>query len=128
VRSNIEEWCRRDLVNTGCEQKSLTSMEYFDVYLRYWEQYYLSMVTNGMSASRDLRILAYGKETFESLARTYHRDFGSLRAASEFQVSGNVGQRHPDWVARAQPSIERVAAAWRLVGLSFPMDEIATCA
>jgi hypothetical protein len=127
VRSNIEEWCRRDLASTGCSAAQLKSMDYFDAYLRYWEQYYLSVAVSGLSASIDLRVVAYGKSALQSLAQNYHNDLGSGLQASEFQVSDKVWRLHPDWLERAQPSIERVAAAWRLVGISFPVDGISSC-
>jgi len=127
VRSNIEEWCRRDVMHSGCSDAQFEAMDYFEVYLRYWELYHLSIVTSGLVASRNLQTVTYGKAAFEALARRYHREFGSALDVAEFQIAGAPGDRHPDWTARAQPALERVAAAWRVVGLSFPLREIASC-
>jgi hypothetical protein len=127
VRSNIEEWCRRDLQYTGCSADQLQSMDYFDAYLRYWEQYHLSLATTGLSASRDLRVLAFGKSSLQSIAQGYHERYSSGLQVAEFQVSDKASQRHPEWIKRAQPSIERVAAVWKLVGIPFPVDEINVC-
>jgi len=82
VRSNIEEWCRRDLQHTGCSAEQLKSMDYFDVYLRYWEQYHVSLAMTGLSASRDLRVVAFSKAALQSSAQAYHDHYGSGLQAS----------------------------------------------
>ena len=127
VRSNIEEWCRRDLEYTGSSAEQLQSMDYFDAYLRYWEQYHLALATTGLSASRDVRVVAFGKSALQSIALEYHDRYGSGLPASEFQVSDKAQRLHPDWIERAQPALDRVAAVWTSVGLGFPAYELGTC-
>ncbi len=127
VRSNIEEWCRRDLQCIGLSVGQLQTMDYFEVYLRYWEHYHLCLVTSGLSASRNLRVIAFGKQALQSIAQRHHDRYCSGLQASGFQEFDDVRQRHPDWIERAQPSIERIAAAWKLAGLAFPVDEIGAC-
>ncbi len=127
VRSNIEAWCRRDLLYTGCSIEELTSMDYFDAYLRYWEQYHMTLATCGLSASRNLRVVVFGKSALQSTAQAYHDRFGSGRQATEFHVSDKARRLHPEWLERSQPAIARVAAAWRLVGMSFPAEEMQCC-
>lgn len=127
VRSNIEEWCRRDLLHTGCGVEQLREMDYFDAYLRYWEQYHVSLAMTGLAASRDLRIIAFGKSALQASAESFHRRYGSGSQASEFHVSDKAGQLHPRWIERAQPAVERVAGVWKLVGIPFPAQEIAAC-
>jgi hypothetical protein len=124
VRSNIEDWCRRDLLNTGCRLSELVHMDYFDAYLRYWEQYHLYIATTGLSANRDLRIVVYGKERMENLANVFHRRYESSGTARPFQISDSIRQRHPEWIDRARPAIERVAGAWARVGIRFPLAEL----
>lgn len=127
VRSNIEEWCRRDLQYNGCSADQLQSMDYFDAYLRYWEQYHLSLATTGLSANPNLRVLAFGKSALQSMAQGYHERHGSGLRAGEFQVSQTARRRHPEWIDRAQPSIERIAAVWKCVGIEFPLEQINEC-
>lgn len=127
VRSNIEEWCRRDLQHTGCSADQLKSMDYFDAYLKYWEYYYLSLALTGLSASRNLKVVAFSKAALQFTAQSHHDLYGSGLQASEFHTLDNARRLHPDWLERAQPAIERVEAAWKSVGISFPMDEIALC-
>jgi hypothetical protein len=124
VRSNIEAWCRRDLERTT-RSINLEELDYFDAYLRYWEHYHLQVITNGLSHTTRLRVVAYGAEALQALARHYHDLHRSALRASVFQVSDTVIRRHPEWIARARPVIERVAAAWRQAGLEFPTDAIA---
>ena len=124
VRSNIEEWCRRDLQHLGCSAEELKNMDYFDAYLRYWEHYHLSLAMTGLSASRYLKVVAFGKTALESAAQGYHARYGSDLQVSEFHTSDKARRRHPEWIARAQPAIDRITAAWNLVGIQFPAEEI----
>ena len=124
VRSNIEEWCRRDLQHTGCGAEQFRTMDYFDAYLRYWEQYHMLVTTTGLSGAPNLRIIGYGSEALHSVAQQCHHLHGSNLRALPFRASCNATQRHPEWVQRARPAIERVRAAWRVVGLEFPMEEV----
>ena len=127
VRSNIEQWCRRDLQYTGCGAQELQDMDYFEAYLRYWEQYHLSLATSGLSASPNLHVVAFSKRAVQSIAQSYHERYGSGLQVSEFQVFDKARRRHQEWIDRAQPSVERIAATWKLVGIPFPSEEIKEC-
>lgn len=124
LRSNIEEWCRRDLAYVGISGETLAQMDYFDAYLRYWEQYHLYIATTGLSANRDLRVVVYGKERLEDLGRSFHRRYDSHAEIGEFKVVAQAQQRHPDWMTRSRPVIERVAAVWERVNLPFPVEQM----
>lgn len=124
VRSNIEEWCRRDLLYTGVGAEALTHMEYFDAYLRYWELYHLYIATTGLSANREMRVVAYGGSALETLAAGFHRRYESGREPGAFAVSDAGRSRHPEWQRRAQPAVERVAAVWAQAGLPFPLEAL----
>lgn len=127
VRSNIEDWCRRDLLYTGCSADELQRMDYFDAYLRYWEQYHYYVATTGLSANRGLRVVTYGKQRLETLAQGFHRRYGSSLQAGEFTVSDSARLRHPDWIERARPAVNRVAEALQRVGIAFSPDELTEC-
>jgi hypothetical protein len=127
VRSNIEDWCRRDLLYTGCTAEQLTQMDYFDAYLRYWEQYHYYVATTGLSANKQLRVVVYGKERLQSLAGGYHQRYGSTQSPQPFEVSAKARQRHADWVRRAQPALQRVAVLWQRVGIPFPLEQVEEC-
>lgn len=127
VRSNIEEWCRRDLQHVGYGTEQLRTMDYFDAYLRYWEQYHMLVTTSGLSSAAQLRIVAYGAEALRSTAQHYHDLHGSTLRALPFHACDKARRRHPEWVERARPAIERVRAAWGVVGLEFPLDDVLEC-
>jgi hypothetical protein len=127
VRSNIEEWCRRDLQHIGFSAEELKNMDYFDAYLRYWEHYHLSLAMTGLSASRHLKVVVFGKTALESAAQGYHARYGSNLQVSEFHTSDEARRRHPEWIERTRPAIDRVAAAWSLAGIAFPAEEIDLC-
>jgi hypothetical protein len=127
VRSNIEEWCRRDLQHIGCSAEELTNMDYFDAYLRYWEFYHLSLAMSGLSASRHLKVVAFGKTALESAAQGFHARYGSDLQVSEFHASDKARRRHPQWIERSRPAIDRIAAAWNSAGIVFPAEEVDLC-
>lgn len=123
VRGNIEEWIRRDLEYTGVDRETIGRMDYFDAYLRYWEQYHYYVATTGLSANRNIDIVAYGKERMTRTAQRWHNRFESGETASEFQVF-DKRDRHPDWLEMAAPVIQRVYEVWQRVGLEFPVAAV----
>jgi hypothetical protein len=127
VRSNIEEWCRRDLIYTGSQAEHLKTMDYFDAYLRYWEQYHLSLAMTGLSGNREFSVVAFGPSALQSVAQSFHTRYASGLQASEFHVSDKARRLHPEWIQRAQPSVDRIAAVWRSAGMTFPADDIGKC-
>ena len=127
IRSNIEDWCRRDLLYTGCTADELVRMDYFDAYLRYWEQYHYYIATTGLSANREMRVVVYGKERLQAQAAAFHQRYGSKLAPGEFKISDTARRRHPDWIERSAPALQRVAALWERIGIPFPLQEMAEC-
>jgi hypothetical protein len=125
VRSNIEAWCRRDLEHQGWSAAQLSAMDYFDVYLRYWEHYHLRLATDMTVMHRRPRVVAYGADAFTSLAQHYHDLHESRLQAAPFQVADEAQRRHPVWIDLAAPSIDRIANIWQSMGLAFPREEIA---
>ncbi len=124
VRGNIEEWVRRDLVYTGADPEEVMEMDYFDAYLRYWEQYHIYVATTGFSASRSIRIVPYGEERMMDVATDYYYRFGDRNPQPEpFRVF-DKRDRHPDWFRRSEPVVKRVSEVWERVGLDFPMEEV----
>lgn len=126
VRGNIEEWARRDNVATGEGAQKIFEKDYFDVYLRYWEQYYYSLALTGLLADRPWVAVAYGKERMEQCAQGFFERFRNNGKAEEFKVF-DKRDRHPDWHPRAEAAIRRVAGVWGSVGLKFPLDEVMEC-
>jgi hypothetical protein len=126
VRGNIEEWARRDNVFTGEDPEGIFRRDYFDVYLRYWEQYHYNLALTGLNANKNWTVVVYGRERMMALANSYFKRFRSKGGAEEFKVFDNRG-RHPEWTRKAEQAIARVSAVWRTVGLVFPRDEIMEC-
>lgn len=125
VRGNIEEWVRRDLVYLGSRTEDIFNMDYFDAYLRYWELYHLYVATTGLSANRDIRVVAYGGERMVNLAKSFYYRFGNYDPQPERFEVFDKRDRHPEWFAKAQPVVERVSAVWKSAGgMEFPRDEV----
>jgi hypothetical protein len=80
-----------------------------------------------LGASQYLRVVAFGKSALEATAQGYHDRFGSGLRASEFHVSDKARRLHPEWIERAQLSIERIAATWQTRGIVFPAEELRAC-
>lgn len=123
VRGNIEEWAYRDNLATGADRERIFEQDYFDVYLRYWEQYHCNLALTGLFSGKNRTTVAYGKERLMECARGLCARFGSAIEVEEFKVFDHRG-RHPDWERRAEPAIRRVAALWDTVGLAFPVGEV----
>lgn len=121
VRGNIEDWARRDNEFTGADPASLFDREYFDVYLRYWEQYHLNLAMTGLR--HDWKVVVYGGERMMNVARDYFRRFRNRGEPEQFKVF-DKRHMHKDWQAAAHGAIRRVAETWKTVGLQFPVDEI----
>jgi hypothetical protein len=126
VRGNIEDWARRDNVFTGEDPEAIFQRDYFDVYLRYWEQYHYNLALTGLSANRNWTVVAYGRERMMQLAQSYFGRLRTKQVAEEFKVFDNR-KRHPQWHKKAEWAIARVTGVWRSVGLDFPRDEIMEC-
>lgn len=126
VRGNIEEWARRDNVFTGEDAQGIFRRDYFDVYLRYWEQYHYNLALTGLGANRNWTVVVYGRERMMKLAQSCFKRFKSKGGAEEFKVFDNR-KRHPEWHKKAEQAVQRVAGVWRSVGLTFPVDEIMEC-
>ena len=124
VRGNIEEWVRRDLVYTGTDRDEVMRMDYFDAYLRYWEQYHIYVATTGLSANRLTRIVTYGREQMMETARDFYYRFGDRDPHPEdFRVFDHR-DRHPDWIRKAEPVVHNLHDLWTRVGLEFSLDDV----
>ncbi|MGH8641045.1 MAG: hypothetical protein ACRET6_05005 [Burkholderiales bacterium] len=55
--------------------------------------------------------------------KALHERYGSAAAPAEFKVFDRRS-RHPDWSARANAAVARVAQVWHSAGRTFPVDEV----
>jgi hypothetical protein len=121
VRGNIEEWARRDNEFTGADPAQLSNRDYFDVYLRYWEQYHLNLALTGLA--HNWKVVVYGRERMMEFAGEYFRRFRSKASPEDFKVFDKRGL-HKNWRAASEAAIRRVSENWNGLGLRFPVDEI----
>ena len=124
VRGNIESWVVRDLMYTGLKEEEILAMDYFDAYLRYWEQYHNYIASTGLSANRHIRIVPYNREMLMETARDYYYRFGERNPQPEDFKVFDKRERHPEWFERAEPVVRRVHAMWENVGLRFSLDDV----
>ena len=110
-------------IDAGADPDRVLDQDYFEVYLRYWEQYHCNLALTGLGASRNWQTVVYGRARMMELAGTWFARFRCPRQAEEFKVFGKR-DRHPAWREKAEAGIRRVAATWRSVGLVFPLDEV----
>ncbi|MBS0393164.1 MAG: hypothetical protein JSR54_00990 [Proteobacteria bacterium] len=123
VRSNIEAWCLRDV---GSEV-ARDSRDYFDVYLRYWELYHARLVTDGLLAAPRVTVVPFGHASCTAVARHYHERHASSLSPKTFREPPDSAGRHPEWLARAQGAIERIADLWRQAGHDLPVEQLLEC-
>jgi hypothetical protein len=126
-RGNLERLWARDLVDAGFSDQELVRMDYFDAYLRYWEDYHLRLAMSGANITRHYRIVAYGADRLMREARCNADRYGSARAEVETFHTADRRDRQPEWFARAEPAVRRVSDQWTRVGMVFPLDEILEC-
>ena len=124
VRGNIEDWVRRDLIYTGVAAEDLPQWDYFDAYLRYWEQYNYYLATTGLSANHAIRVVAYSRDNMESVAKSFYYRFGETDPTPEKFAVFDIRSRHRDWYPKAESVLKRVAEVWGTVGLEFPLEEV----
>jgi hypothetical protein len=124
-RGTTERMCARDLITAGFEPGEVAQMEYFDAYLRYWEDYHLRLAMGGSNVTRKYRVVAYGAERFMEEARRCAVQFGGSAGPVETFHVRDRRRRHPDWMARAEPSLRRITEQWARQGLAFPLAEVA---
>jgi hypothetical protein len=123
LRGNIEEWARRDNVFTGEDPVGIFDRDYFDVYLRYWEQYHYQLALGGLAENRNWRLVVYGEDRMTAQAQGLYDRFKSRSGSEKFHIFDKRDQ-HAEWRPRAEQAILRVRDVWARVGLSFPVDEI----
>jgi hypothetical protein len=126
VRSNIEAWCLRDLLSVGLSQELLEHSDYFDVYLRYWELHYTSLVTTGLTAAT-VRVVPFDPQILQQTAQSYHERYHSGRAAAQFEATDRTRHRHPEWVERSKDCLLRTAALWERMGQHLPLETLVQC-
>ena len=124
-RSAIEIWAARDYLFTAGDSEApcLNNKDYFDVYLRFWEQYHYSLALTGLSANKKWTIVPYTESAMLKTAEDIHRRFEREKKPEGFSVfdKRNV---HPNWYGKAERSMMRVRDVWASVGLVFPFDEV----
>lgn len=124
LRSAIEAWAARDYVLTSKDPESeIFSKDYFDVYLRFWEQYHCNLALTGLSANKNWTIVPYTQESMQSTAEKFFSRFDASKQADTFKTF-DKRNRHPEWSSKAEASILRVHNLWQSIGLQFPIDEI----
>ena len=120
-RNNIEILWARDLLSAGLSEADIKELDYFDAYLRYWEDYHVRLAMSRLTSSR---IVAYGEQRFMDEARRMANLFEAPESAVEQFYVSDRRELHPDWVARAEPALRRIDELWTRVGLKFPLAEI----
>ena len=124
VRGGLEIWIVRDNVfTTGESEASILSKDYFDVYLRFWEQYHHNLALTGLSANRHWTVVPYTEQAMTRTAQNIYDRFGHSATVEPFRVF-DKHDRHPEWYSKAEQAILRVRDVWSSVGLQFPVEEI----
>ncbi len=121
ARSNIERFCARELSELGHTRSDIAAMDYFDAYLRYWENFHVRMAMAVPSLARTHDVVAYGADSYRRRARAEARRFGAAGAVIEPLHVREPHAVHDHWMERAEPALRRVREQWERVGLEFPL-------
>lgn len=123
-RGNIDLWAARDyLFTAGGPEMSVLSLNYFDVYLRFWEQYHYNLALTGLSANKNWTIVPYTQDAMEKAARDCFKKLGCTAEPDSFKVL-DKRDRHTGWQMKSEQAIRRVTAVWDSVGLTFPVETL----
>jgi hypothetical protein len=123
VRGNIEQWAHRDNLAMGVDPARIFEQDYFEAYLRYWEHYHCNLALSGLLRTPRKSLVAYGRDRLMACARELIARHGSTAAVEDFRVY-DKRDRHPQWYARAEPVVRRVAAIWEAAGAGFPLEQV----
>jgi hypothetical protein len=124
VRGGIETLMQRDnMFTSGESEESVQARDYFDVYLRYWEQYHHNLALTGLSANKNWTIVPYTEEAMTKEAQGIYSRLEFKKTVEPFKVF-DKRTRHPNWFKKSEESILRVRDVWSSVGLIFPTDEV----
>lgn len=123
VRSKIEEWAQRDNQFAGVAAQQILRSDYFDVYLRYWEQYHYQLASSGLAASARRQVVIYGAERMEQQARQFYARFDAAECEEKFHVF-DKRLLHAQWRPKAEQAVKRVHAAWQQAGLDFSLQQL----
>lgn len=126
-RGNIERLWARDLLSGGLGEHEVAEMDYFDAYLRYWEDYHLRLAMGGSNITRHYRVVAYGADRLMAEAKRNRDRFGASCADIEGFHTNDRSGRHPEWNVRAASAMRRVGDQWARVGMTFPLEELCEC-
>ena len=113
----------RDARYSATDLAAFPTLEYVDVYLRYWEQYHLRLALSGLPARSNTRLIVYGGERMRACTGEWNLRFGAMAGIEAFREA-DYQKRHPDWRARCDAAVLRVNDVWCAMGLRFPLDEI----
>ena len=123
VRSNIEGMIEKDLQFLGHTSKGLSRQEYIEVYLKYWENYYINLAVTGLSSSRVIETVPYTKQRMMGFSESCHQRYSSVEVVDEFQVY-DKRDVHDEWSQKACKAIDNVANVWESVGMTFPVEDV----
>ncbi|MFK5892195.1 MAG: hypothetical protein QM504_03125 [Pseudomonadota bacterium] len=124
VRSNIESWVERD-INYLSGKQSTDKQNYFDCYLKYWENYHYSMVTSGLLANDNVKMVPFVSDTLYKTAVGFYDRFGAADSANvdEFKTD-NDKSSSSEWLDKGNEAVLRVAEMWKSLGHEFPVDDV----
>ena len=125
-RSTIEQWVLDAWKTDGISETEVARMPYFTAFLHYWKRYHQVLVTRGLaSGNRRLRVLAYGREDFESYLQEQSARFASPLPVEPMHIGKSARETHPEWVREAEETLYRVRDLWADYGVRMPLDKIA---
>jgi hypothetical protein len=124
ARSNIERWAERDVSWLIKDASECRIMDYFHVYVKYWELYHYRMALCGILQPGNFTVVPYEKYSMIQVADQWRNAFGSESAAGDFYIGKPGIEKRSDWSEMSNAAIHRVASVWESVGLNFPVEAL----
>jgi hypothetical protein len=123
VRSAIERWALDDWMKWGVPEATVKKMSYLDVFLGYWKRYHYQIAMEAIPTMAWTHLLPYGGASMTGQVKKFYAGFGTSMEPEPFKEAPK-----PDFGAQENQKgdavVQQVAAFWKSLGLTFPLDGV----
>ena len=123
VRSAIERWALDDWMKWGVAEATVKKMSYLDVFLGYWKRYHYQIAMEAIPTMAATHLLPYGGASMTGAVKKFYSGFGTSMEPEPFKEAPK-----PDFGAQENQKgdavVQQVAAFWKSLGLTFPLDGV----
>ena len=123
VRSAIERWAMDDWMKWGVAEALVKKMSYIDVFLGYWKRYHYQIAMEAIPTMAATHLLPYGRAQMMGAVKKFYEGFGTNLEAEPFKEApkADFGAKENQ---KGDAVVQQVAAFWKSLGLTFPLEGV----